>query len=421
MISPEIRPKICMFVMNRVVTDARVLREAETLANNGYDVAVVGLGGDRSEDFINKGIRVVLLKIPLIYRFAMDKKKKKSVKEMERHSSPGVEKDAAFFRRAMIFLKKMINDIGEISYVLSANIAMASAGRKLKADVYHSHDLNTLLAGYLSSRITKAKLVYDFHEAYIEQFPPGTYTRIWRFVYSFLEKILIKKSDRLITVCDSLRNWAVENYGISGVAVIMNVSRYIRPDMRSEKHGGKIVLYQGIYMKDRGLEQLIESVKYFNPGIKLILRGKGVIDDYLRQIVKDENLEDRVEFAPPVKMEELVKYASEADIGVIPYIATNLNNKFTTPNKLFEYMTAGLAIAGSDLPELRNIIIGNNLGRLFNPTDPKGIAKVINEILSDEVLLSGLKNNSLKAARDKYNWEKESRKLITLYEKLCNV
>lgn len=84
-------------------------------------------------------------------------------------------------------------------------------------------------------------------------------------------------------------------------------------------------------------------------------------------------------------------------------------------------MMAGLAIAGSDLPELRNIIIGNNIGRVFDPTDPKDIARVINEMLTDKDLLSDMKNHSLKAARNKYNWEKESQKLIALYGKLCAV
>lgn len=412
-------PKVCMFVMNPVTSDPRVMREAKTLVDHGYDITIVGLGEDRYTEFSSNGIKIILLKKPFIYRIALKIKKNHVINKTMVQRNHDIKESATYLLNIIRFIKKIIYDIGEISYVLSTNIAMTFVGSKIGADMYHSHDLNTLLTGYLSSKLKRAKLIYDFHEAYAEQFPPGTYTKMWQLFYSFLEKNLIKKSDRLITVCESLRNWAIECYGLSEIAVIMNASTYVKPDILAKNGGEKIVLYHGIYMKDRGLEQLVESAKYFAPETKLILRGKGKVEPILRSIVKNERLEDKVEFVPPVKMEELVKYASEADIGIIPYIATNLNNKFATPNKLFEYMMAGLAIAGSDLPELRNIIIGNNLGKVFDPTDPKDIARAINEMLSDKELLTEMKNNSLKAARDKYNWEKESQKLIALYETLC--
>lgn len=413
-------PEICMFVMNSVVSDPRVKREAETIAGKGRRVVVIGISDDMHEECDSSSYLIIKLKKPALLRMIAWVRNKFSIVNSSTEENRGMSgrKSGAILLKIRKLFIKMVFSLAILFSDIINNFFMTLAGLRLKAKVYHSHDLNTLLAGYICSKINRARLVYDFHEAFTEQYAPGTYSKIWQWFYSFLEQMLIRRADGLITVCDSLKKWAGERYAVSGIEVIMNTSKYIEPILYAREGQKKIVLYHGVFLKDRGIEQLIESFGYIN-NAKLVIRGLGPTETILRNMVKNMKFEDRIEFAPAVEMEKLVKYASEADIGVIPYIATNLNNKFTTPNKLFEYMMAGLAIGGSDLPELRNIIMGNNLGKVFDPTDPKDIARAINEMVSDEALLSEMKNNSLTAARDKYNWEKESQKLITLYERLC--
>lgn len=413
-------PEICMLVMNSVVSDPRVTREAELLASKGDSVTVIGLSNGSDEEFNHNGYQIIRIKKPAIVRLISLARKKNFPTQL--HQETGQDQSGknllSIFKRLKTLFISIIFDLGGISLCITNNIFMALAAMKLeKKYIYHSHDLDTLLAGYLCSRIKRAKLIYDFHEAYPEQFSSGTRTWIWKYFFYTLERLLINKAAIKITVCNSLSNWAVNRYSSDYAIVIMNTPRYRKYPTPEKKDADKLVLYHGYFFKDRGIEELIESSKYIN-GARLIVRGFGPTESVLRRIVKEQGLENKVMFAVPVKMDELIKYASEADIGVIPYIATNLNNSFTMPNKLFEYMMAGLAIAGSDLPELRNIILGNNLGRVFDPTDPKDIARAINEMLSDEELLFRMKNNSLKAAREKYNWEIEGQKLIAIYEKL---
>ena len=413
-------PEICMLVMNSVVSDPRVTREAEVLASNGNRVTVIGLSDSLYEEFNHKNYKIIRIKKPAIVRLISLARKSNFTTLLlrERIQDQSGKNLLSVFRKLKTLFTSIIIDLGGISLCIANNIFMALAAMKLKkTNIYHGHDLDTLLAGYLCSRFRRAKLIYDFHEAYPEQFSPGTRTRIWKYFFSTLETLLINKAEIKITVCCSLSNWAINRYSSDCVMVIMNTPRYIKYPAPEKKDAEKLVLYHGYFFKDRGIEELIESSKYIN-GARLIIRGFGPTESVLRRIVKEQRLENKVLFAVPVKMDELIKYASEADIGVIPYIATNLNNMFTTPNKLFEYMMAGLAVAGSDLPELRNIIIGNNVGRVFDPTDPKDIARAINEILDDEELLFRMKSNSLKAAREKYNWEIEGQKLIAIYENL---
>jgi glycosyltransferase involved in cell wall biosynthesis len=119
-------------------------------------------------------------------------------------------------------------------------------------------------------------------------------------------------------------------------------------------------------------------------------------------------------------MADLVKTASEADIGVIPYIPFCLNNRLCLPNKLFEYMMAGLAVVGSDLPELRHIIRGHQIGGVFSPEKPRDIARAINELLLDTPRLDAMKRNALRAAHELYNWEVEGKVLLMAYESVTH-
>lgn len=408
----------CMFVLNSVLADPRVMRAASALTQNGWVVTVIGLHDEPREDIVHQGIRITLLRRNFFFRLALRflNKNRPAVEKPAGRNNPSTSAVASIKQKTFRFGF----DCGEIVHMLLTNLAMAWAGVRLKALVYHSHDLNTIIAGYIASRCTGAKLIYDFHEAYTEQFSEEATTKCWRQFYSIMEKALIVKTDRAITVCNSLSQWAQQRYGVNRVEVIMNTStfREISPPT-ADNSSGITVLYHGIYMKDRGLEQLIESAKFFAPGITLVLRGKGDIEPSLRTLVQMKGLGDRVVFAPPVPMEELVSSAASADIGVIPYIATNLNNRFSTPNKLFEYMMAGLAIAGSDLPELRAIIMGERLGGVFDPTIPRDIARVVNGLAADREALARIKRTSLAAAKEKYNWDRESHKLIMLYKEIC--
>jgi glycosyltransferase involved in cell wall biosynthesis len=407
-----------MFVMNPVVRDPRVTREAQLLANKGFPVTVIGLSEESRKEFMHNGYRVILIGVPLLFRKAIAMKRASgSSNDLSGQSKSG-NRGALNMSRIKGNIFRGIVDLGEIAFNLWNSMVMFLTGVRLKALIYHSHDLDTLLCGYGCSRINGAKLVYDFHEAYTEQFSPGTKTRLWRRFYGLLERVFVNSADAKVTVCNSLGNWAQKQYNADNVEVVMNVSGYTAPCVTGKTAAMKTVLYHGGFCLDRGIEQLILSFRYIE-GARLVLRGWGPIEDNLKRLISAEGLEKKISIVPPVKMEELVQHAAEADIGVIPYIATNLNNRFTTPNKLFEYMMAGLAIAGSDLPELNAIILGNNLGRVFNPEDPEDIAKALNEMLKDNNMLADMKNNSLFAAREKYNWEKEGQKLLSLYEKIC--
>ena len=95
-----------------------------------------------------------------------------------------------------------------------------------------------------------------------------------------------------------------------------------------------------------------------------------------------------------------------------------LNNRFSTPNKLFEYLNAGLAVAASDLPEIRRIVESDDLGALFDPDDPASIAAALRSLTADRQALAAMRRRALAAAAGPQSWAVDEAVLLDLYRDL---
>lgn len=438
--------KICMFLTNPVTNDPRVRREAASLAKAGYDVVVIGLrkdDQDPSEERLD-GYRVVRIahqgllarrirsiKERMLYHLAEISPSfyrllrfcyrgiglsPRTHSQLIGEPQPSEPTDAS----AQAVRHHLWTDVVTIAGALYLNVAFAKQGWRERADVYHAHDLDTLAAAFFASTLSRTQFVYDFHELYTEQFSPGDKSWLWLGWYSLLERLLAKRAHLRLTVCDSLGNWLKDKYHVRSVLTVRNVPTLQTPHptiLKRKTPADRVILYHGLYFKNRGLEQLIKASLYLKHG-RIVLRGYGYLEEDLRRLVSHHGLSDRVTFAPPVNMTDLVKNAAEADIGVGAFVPTALNTRFALPNKLFEYMMAGLAVVGTDLPEMRKIILGHQIGRVCKPDDPEDLARTLNELLEQGELLEQMKRNALTAARTVYNWDVEQQVLLKAYEEL---
>jgi glycosyltransferase involved in cell wall biosynthesis len=106
---------------------------------------------------------------------------------------------------------------------------------------------------------------------------------------------------------------------------------------------------------------------------------------------------------------------SGADLGVIPYHAIDLNNRYCSPNKLFEFLAAGVPFVCNELPFLRAIIDAYGCGMVTDLSEPETAAAAILSIVEHPVRLKALKDAAESAGRE-LSWEKEGEKLVALYE-----
>lgn len=395
-------PDICMLVCNNVTQDPRVRKEAESLAASGYSVMVLGFkfnSDEHNEEVFPPGFKVVrinALKVKKLKNFLTDLSSIRNVS----------------IRNTVVVLIELLLKAYQI-----AKLTLKAV--KFRAKVYHAHDLDALPAACLASLCFSGRLVYDSHELYTEQW--DRFPRILKLMLQYVERFLIKKANGVITVNNSIAGELSKRYSIPAPLTLRNLMKKETSEVAVTSEdvafSGEIkILYHGGYLKGRGLEEVVKSVVYWEPNLKLYLRGFGPIEADLRKQVAGAGLADRIIFLEPVPMVMLITESTFADVGIMPYKPTCLNNYYSLPNKLFEYMMAGLAVVASDLPEIRCLNEEVGFGLLFDPVSPESIAGAVNGLARDKVLLNKCREKARSWSITAGNWETESRKLLSFYK-----
>jgi len=292
---------------------------------------------------------------------------------------------------------------------------MIHAARQLNANIYICNEVYTLRVGVFMKLLGK-RIVYDAHELYPDMF--GDTPNYLRRLLGRVEGFLTKFADIVITVNEFVASEICSRYGIHRPVVVMNCARASFPfrPVCAHRRERKVVLYHGVMSRERGLENVVLACKHLRNGIQVVFRGEGPIELKLKELAR--GLSNCV-FEKPVPVSEVVSRAAEADVGIVSYLPTTLNNIYASPNKLFEYLQAGLPVVGSDLPFIRKILLENEIGLVFNPFDPTDIARAINFISQDEAYRK-MKMN-VEKARHRFSWEAESRKLLSAISALVPV
>lgn len=152
----------------------------------------------------------------------------------------------------------------------------------------------------------------------------------------------------------------------------------------------------------------------------LSLQGFGGVEAELRKQVARLGLEDAVFFVPPVSPLDVVAAAAQYDVGVICYQGGNLNLRSAVPNKLMDYLGAGLAVAVSDLPGHRSVLEGTGAGIFIDPSSSATIARDIAGLLDDPERITRMKQAALEAAMS-FEWSVQAGKLLGVYESVLDI
>ena len=288
--------------------------------------------------------------------------------------------------------------------------------------VFVAHDLPMLPVARMASAKCNAKLVYDSHELYSEQ----EFSTFVKKRWAQIEAKHIGACDAVITINPSIAAELERRYSIKDVTVIYNADRTgalpVNQHLFHRAFGldseDKILLFQGGLSAGRNLEVLVEAMRLVrNSSLNLVILGDGRLGTSLKKKVTALKLIDRVHLHPAVPQDELVAYSGSAHAGIIPYQATCLNNYYCTPNKLFEFIAAGIPILASDLPEIRNLIETHRIGLVGDLSTAEKAAQQIDDFFSNPLRLKQWQSNVMRA-RQLVCWENESQKLIKIFDQL---
>lgn len=290
-----------------------------------------------------------------------------------------------------------------------------------KYDILVANDLDTLLPNYLVARLKKIPLAYDSHE-YFTGVPELNGRPFVRNIWKKLESAIFPHLKYVMTVSDSVAEQYFKDYGIRP-----DVVRNCSPDSSSTASLTRhelgipencfLLVFQGGGINiDKGGEELIEAVKLLE-NVFLLILGSGDVLPALKEKTEDLGLSDKVRFLPKMPWKEMIRYTRSADAGLSLEKDTNLNYRFSLPNKLFDYISAGIPVIAGDLPEISKIITDNECGIIIQAITPEEIGKAIVRIRDDSVLLNKLKQNVVNASGI-LNWEKESAKATAFYKRI---
>jgi glycosyltransferase involved in cell wall biosynthesis len=276
----------------------------------------------------------------------------------------------------------------------------------LQADVVLAHDLPMLPVGSWLADRCSAKLVYDSHELWCEQ----NFPRVWREAWRRVESRHVNRCDGVITVNESIAIELQRRYGLRGVQVITNATVDPPTEARSLRATcgvaaeARVLLYQGSLSAGRQLEACVRAMhRVVRTDVHLVTLGDGILRERLLRLAQKGPSRDRIHILPAVPQEQLLAWTASADAGLVPYVADCLNSHLCTPNKLYEFIAAGLPILSSDLPELRRVVHGQGFGMVAELTSPMRIAEAIESFFSDPERLVRWRD-AVRERRHEFGW-----------------
>lgn len=370
--------KISIVVSNSLKKDPRVIKQIKAAVAAGYEVQFVGYRDEHLDwDFLNAlGCRCDIVDFGDDYVGQLHSVYKKIRRRLARKQQA-------------------------IRYLCN-----------FQPDVIHANDFDMLGLSYRAAKKCKAGLIYDSHEIFAENI--GIAERGWmkrQIIRS--ERRLVRKVDRMISVSHAAAAYFEETYAIRPTVITNCPMKNTLP--LQEKAGDAFeIVYQGLMVRGRGYEEFVNAAALLPDGIRLVLRGYGSLEPKLRAQIEEKQLSDKVVFAPPVEVAQLVQAASASHVGAVLTRPINLNFKLSVSNKVFEYAAAGLPMILSDVPEHRYLNEKYGFGLILDEVTPEKIADAILALYRDKELYIRLAENA-KRMSDEMNWEAESEKLLAIY------
>jgi glycosyltransferase involved in cell wall biosynthesis len=431
------RPRrIAYLSYSSVLFDARTFRMARWAMANGYEVTVYGRwepGLPLVEE--RDGYRVI--RAPWTWKVLLPGRSRATASAQParpaRASAAREPSTAAQrgLRRAVLApsraFKRWLHLVGKYP-VRPLAWARAVAAVAEPADIWHGMWAGSLPAMDRLRRRHGGSTVYDSRDVYMESRNLATAPPALRSLLAWLERRWARRMDRVITVNRPYARLLAERFGIDEPAIVLNCPDAWAPPVPPPDHirnalgldrGTAIVLYQGQFISERGIEQAMDAILDV-PGAVLVLLGYGEWEERLRAQAAVAPYAGRVFLLPAVAPSELVGWTSSADVSVMPIQPTTLNHRYTTPQKLFESIAAGVPVVASDLPGMADVVNEVGAGVLCDPTSPASIAAAIRRLLdADPAERAAMRARILAAAHDRYNWDAQVGVLRAVYERLA--
>ncbi len=271
-----------------------------------------------------------------------------------------------------------------------------------KTEIIWANDLDVLWPAVLMKKIRGTKVIYDSHEYFTEAEGLTGRERI-KAIWKGIEKRCVPHADLFITVNESIASIYREKYNRE-VWVQRNMPVLVEDESGSgDLFEVKTVVLQGAYIDpDRGGMELVEAFQFLE-GIQLLIVGSGRDLENIKRTIVELHLEEKVKVLPRMSYLELKKLTQRVHLGVSLDKPLHLNYTLSLPNKLFDYIHAGVPVLVSNLIEPARIVNEFQVGEIVEDVTPKSIAKGIEKILNSPSYESY--RDATKKAKSALHWQ----------------
>jgi glycosyltransferase involved in cell wall biosynthesis len=296
--------------------------------------------------------------------------------------------------------------------IASLYLALLRAALRARADVVHVHSLAMLPLGCIVKLLKGCRLVYDTHE--LETETAALARKPWlRPVMRAIERLCISYADAVVVVNESIASWYRERYGLDQVTSVMNLPELRKPVPRDGRLRAalgisaerRIFVYAGLLSHGRGIEVCLEAFEGLQDrDVDLVFMGYGELQ---AMVEAHANRHGRIHFLPAVPPDQVLSYLADADFGLCVIEPISLSYHFAAPNKLFEYLTAGLPVLCSAGPEMKAIVEQHRIGEAVERIDTASVGAAMQRLLRAprEQYSQGLEQ-----AAGRYRWDAEKLK-----------
>lgn len=437
-------PRFLMITHDQDI-DRRIIQEAQSLVAEGWCGTIVCLSRDAQDhrgleeglDVDRIGLSKIVPDCPVYTKY--NQHQQWLLRKFYDTPHRWLAGRRPLLGRAVNFQYKVLSKLNWLTYKLCLlsyyhnrrlacplpfNRCFYEAASRHQGDVIIAHDLPALPAASRLACERGVPLVYDAHELYYEQ---KAFSGKQKKMMRAIEQELIVQCAAKFTVNQSIAEEMGRRYGCQAPNVLLNA---VDPppgfDVQARpkpfhKHFGlpdttRVLLFQGGLLANRNLENLANAMAHLQcQDCVLVFMGNGPAKATLQAIAQKTGQSGRILFKEAVPQLDVINWTAGADMGIIPYPAVDLNTHFCTPNKLFEYVQAGLPILANDLPELRRFVSGMGLGRNVPMASPVEIAKGIDEALADPKSLQRWRDGLI-ARRTELSWQTAAKEYVRIVQ-----